>query len=221
MANFLTNKIGDLPVWGWGLAGIAGVGIAFFVIKGRGIPGIPGGSAASNPSSGTISADQAGLGYPQSAGQVTPGAPFPTVPVGGGSAPVFPGPGYTPILDGAGNVVGWNPPGGLGNPQAPGAPPTPSPSPPGGGPLPPIGNTKTVIVRAKTTTGPWAAWDAKFPGPPVRKATNQASGVQTFVPFGSSLTVLPTALNGGSNGVSTGWYQLQSGGYIATSDVMG
>ena len=217
MANFLTNKIGDLPVWGWGIAGIGGVAIAYFVIKGRGIAGIPGGSSASDTTAGAVSADQ--TGFPQSAGQITPGAPFPTV--GPNQTPVFPGPGFTPIFDGNGNLIGWNPPGGVGNPQQPGAPPTPSPQPPGGGPLPPQPSGKTVIIRAKTTTGVWAPWDAKYPGPPVRPSPNQASGVSTYAPFGTSVTVLPTPVNGGSNGQSTSWYQLLSGGYINVADTMG
>lgn len=212
--NFLTHKLGELPVWGWGLAGLGGVGIAIYVIKSRSTQAIPGGQAASNTTAGTVSADQ--TGFAQQAGQITPGTPFPTVPgTGGSSVPVFPGPGWTPIFDGNGNLIGWNPPGGT---------PGNGTTPPGGGnppttPQQPL--TKNVVVRAKTTTGPWAAWDAKFPGPPVRPAPNQSSGLSTYAPFGSSLTVLPTPVNGGSNGQSSSWYQLQSGGFIAVSDTLG
>lgn len=200
--NFLTHKLGELPVWGWGLAGIGGIGIAFFVIKSRNAPqtAIPTGMQASTTTTGNVLPDQ--TGYAQQAGQITPGAPFPTVPgTGGSQVPVFPGPGWTPILDGQGNVIGWNPP------------PTPGTQPSG---------TKTVMVRAK---GANPGYDVKFPGPPVRPGPGASTGLRGTVPWGSALQVLPTVVTGKGNysdtsGITT-WYQLQGGGYISTYDVVG
>jgi len=198
--NFLVKKVGDLPVWAWGLVAAGGIGVGFFIVKSRSTPGIPGQSQASNVASGNVLPDLSGLSYPQSAGQITPGAPFPTV--GPNQTPVFPGPGWAPILDGSGNVVGWNPP------------PTPGSTPP-----PPT--SKTVTVRPKTTAGTFAGWDKTHTGVPIRSAANANAPVQSYAAFGSALKVLPAQLTGGNNFGNAFWYQTQGGGYVSTSDAMG
>lgn len=113
--NFLTKKIADLPVWAWGLVGIAGVGVGYLVIT-RGKSAIPTGTQASDTTSGNVLPDQTGI-TPSNA-PVGPGDPFMSVPVGQGTVPVLPN-GYTQILDSNGNLTGY---------QAP--PPPPSVTPP-------------------------------------------------------------------------------------------
>ena len=211
--NFLVKKVGDLPVWAWGLVAAGGIGVGFFIVKSRSTQGIPGGAAASNTSAGNVLPDLSGASFPQSAGQITPGAPFPTV--GPNQTPVFPGPGWTPILDGNGNVIGWNPPGAVPPPQ-PGQPP--QPSPPG---QPPQPTSKTVTVRPKTTTGVFAGWDKTHTGVPVRSAANANAPIQSYAAYGSGLTVLPTQITGGNNFGNPFWYQAQGGGFVSTSDALG
>jgi hypothetical protein len=123
--NFLTKKIADLPVWAWGLIGIAGIGVGYFIIK---KPAIPTGTQASDTSAGNVLPDQTGLA-PSNA-PVGPGDPFMSVPVGQGTVPVLPN-GYAPQYDINGNLVAYqaspppplatdpNLPGSLGNPLIP------------------------------------------------------------------------------------------------------
>ncbi len=105
--NFLMHKAGGLPIWAWGLIGIAGVGIGYYFIT-RNSSAIPTGTQASNTSAGTVSADPGSASLqPSNAGG--PNNPFPEIPVGNGSVPVLPN-GYTPIYDNNGNLVGFEPP---------------------------------------------------------------------------------------------------------------
>lgn len=135
--NFITKKLAGLPVWAWGLVGIAGVGIGYFIIHGKS-SGIPTGTQSSDTSSGTVQADNTGL--PPSNMPVGPGDPFMSVPVGSGTVPVLPN-GYQPIYDGNGNLTGY---------QAPPPPPVASnPNPPGGvgTPLIPVGQWGNTPIR--------------------------------------------------------------------------
>ncbi len=113
--NFLTKKIADLPVWTWGLIGIAGIGVGYFIIKKTSTSAIPTGTQASDTASGNVLPDQTGI-TPSNA-PVGPGDPFMSVPVGQGTVPVLPN-GYAPIYDSNGNLTGY---------QAPAPPPLASP----------------------------------------------------------------------------------------------
>jgi len=113
--NFLTHKIADLPVWSWGLIGIAGIGVGYFIIKRTSSPAIPTGGATSDTASGNVLPDNQGIA--PSNQPVGPGDPFRSVPVWQGTVPVLPN-GYSPIYDSNGNLTGY---------QAPPPPPLASP----------------------------------------------------------------------------------------------
>jgi len=102
----LTKKIANLPVWAWGLVGIAGIGVGYLIIRKTSTPAIPTGTQASDTSSGNVQADNSGMGlYPSgndgSGGGYQPTPPPPPAP----PPPAPPPPGGNP-----------NPPGSLGNP---------------------------------------------------------------------------------------------------------
>ena len=138
MANFLTNKIGDIPVWGWGLAAAGGIGIALF-IRSRSQQAIPTGTQASNTSLGNVLPDQSTI-----AGQVSNPSPSPYINPGGAPT-VPPGPGYVPILDQNGTITGWQ----YGNPGTQGTPPTGT-----GGTLPVSPVAPTAPSPGTTFLGP-------------------------------------------------------------------
>lgn len=123
--NLFTKKLAGLPVWAWGLVGIAGVGVGYFVIH-KSSSGIPTGTQASDTSAGAVQADP----YPQAlqpSAPVGPGNPFMSVPVGSGTVPVLPN-GYNPLYDTNGNLTGYQapaPPPAATNPNPPGSPGTP------------------------------------------------------------------------------------------------
>lgn len=115
-SNFLKKDIGGLPVWGWGLIVVGGIGAGFLLIK------FTGGSnpLSSLTSAGTNSAGQAGTS--EAAGALNgqsgngtvpttynnPDTGFASTTLNGQQVPILP-PGYTPITDSAGNVIGYGP----------------------------------------------------------------------------------------------------------------
>lgn len=114
--NFLMKKIADVPVWGWGIIGIAGIGVGYFIIH-RSKPAIPTGTQASDPTAGNVLPDQTPAALQPTNNPVGPGDPFMSVPTGNGTVPVLPN-GYNPIYDANGNLTGY---------QAPPAPPSATP----------------------------------------------------------------------------------------------
>lgn len=150
--NFLTKKIADLPVWAWGLIGIAGIGVGYLIIKRTSAPAIPNQGAASDTSAGNVLPDQTQAGLQPSA-PVGPGNPFPSVPTGNGTVPVVP-PGYVPIYDSNGNLIGWQPPP---------APPTVPPPGPGGSPPPPAGSPPPPPGTPGNPLIPKGQWPSNVP----------------------------------------------------------
>src|SRR5260221_6670066 len=122
LAPFLTKKIGDLPVWAWGLIGAAGVGVGIIIIKKTST------SAAAIPTAPTANA-QGVLSSP-----IGDNTGMPTVATVAGQVPpnvnqnsaqtTPPGPGYVPIINSNGDIVGWQ-----FGPVPPAPPPTPAPNP--------------------------------------------------------------------------------------------
>lgn len=162
--EFLKKEVGGLPVWAWGLVAIAGVGIAFFILKKTNLAAPP---AATNAVGQEVPSSQAVL--QSEPGTSTAAQPFPETTVGStGNVPVIPA-GFTPQYDPSGTLIGFsapppsasNPPGEVtpgpgasSNPPPMQLPPTPSSSP---------NNTVTsgTPPSQPTTTYTVKAWPAK------------------------------------------------------------
>lgn len=157
----LSKQVGGLPIWGWGLIGVGGVGVGYYVIHGKLLGGGSNPTSALSSYSAGTSVDANG-NLVDSNGNIIQGAsnlgqasssPYQTVPNGqGGSIPILPT-GYTPITDSNGNVIGYNQP----------APPM-SPAPPGTNTGGSTGTTTGVVqtIGGKFTPGnpliPFGQW---------------------------------------------------------------
>lgn len=117
MDSFLKKDLAGLPVWGWALIVVGGVGAGLLFLKFSGKSG-PNASAAGTTSAGQagtseaagVLAGQSGNGtVPQTFNN--PDTGFASTTVNGQQVPILP-PGYVPITDGAGNVIGYAPSGG-------------------------------------------------------------------------------------------------------------
>ena len=83
IAEFLTKDIGGIPVWAWGLIGVAGVGIGYlFVHNAGGFSGLLGGGAASTSSPASALSQQGPTPNPQPGPQGPPGPSGPSGPGG-------------------------------------------------------------------------------------------------------------------------------------------
>lgn len=120
--ELLTKKLAGLPIWAWGLIGIAGVGAGYLVIryqKKQQAATAATSSTATDPGSSVQNAlSQPSTGYtdstlvPYTGGSTdstNPGASyFPETSVNGQTVPVIPA-GYQAIYDAAGAIVGYEP----------------------------------------------------------------------------------------------------------------
>lgn len=186
IGGFLGKTTANLPNWAWGLVIVVGAGIGFIFVK-KNASSATATGAATNASTAVATpiTDMGGQpGVNNAPIDMSGGGqqnPVLTVPGGsGGQVPILP-PGYTPIYDSQGNLVGWEPPGTTpptqkppvpppplpgpkppqppptNNPPPPGKPPTPNPPPPGPKPpVPPPPSPPTLIYSnnpATNTTG--------------------------------------------------------------------
>lgn len=119
--ELLTKKIGGLPVWAWGLIGIAGVGAGYLVIRyqqKQQAATAATSSTATDPGSSVVNATtQPTVAEPGSSlvpytggstDSATGASYFPETSVNGQTVPVIPA-GYQPIYDTTGALVGYEP----------------------------------------------------------------------------------------------------------------
>lgn len=172
LGKLLTRQIGPLPAWGWvGVIAVGG-GIGYFVIKRTNKS-----NAVQTSSPTPITTDTTGANAatnPQYSGPDTgtlSNNPILTVPTPTGTAPLLP-PGWIPLKDQNGNIIGWEPP------PAPGA--TPIPTSGGGGLMgnPPIGNSGNAINPLIPYSQTWSG-QHYFPVSPGHIFTWQ--GTQYFI----------------------------------------
>ena len=191
LAALLTKKVADLPVWAWGLIGVAGVGVGYFIIKkssaaataAQGIPAAP-----TDTTGGALTSPIGDVGSQVGTGTSAPSNPE----INSYGAPTLsPGIGWTPIYDGNGNLVGWN------------APPQP----------PPSGTYGKLAIRAAGSVPAYAAYDKSNPqGVPIRSSTAPTGpNVIGYAAFGSTVTPVGPLTN-------NMWHT--SAGYISVHDVV-
>lgn len=153
MKEFLTKKVGGLPVWAWALIGVAGVGAGYLLIRYQQKKSNTTSALTAQNSADLTTGNASGNETNPSTGQVGSNGiidnPFPETNVNGQNVPIIP-PGYQAVYDSNGNIVGWEPIT---------VNPTPAPPPPTGGPPPPPTiNRPTGIFHSIPRTLP--------PGPP-------------------------------------------------------
>lgn len=200
---FLQKSIQGIPVWGWALAGIAGVGVAWYFLNKKGPPATNAAQVSATPNApGTTgySVDANGNVVDANGNIVAASqSPYPAVPQG--QIPIIP-PGTCPIYDPSGNVVAYGP-----------CPPTPIvPTPPGP-------TTKTATVRAKVSG---STYDKTHYGVPL----DDKPGGKTisFAPFGSALSIDPTGIMGppaAFQGLTSNiWYKTSTGSYVNSLNIV-
>lgn len=186
IGGFLGKTTAGLPNWAWGLVIIGGAGVGYLFLRYQ--------NAQAQP---TATAETGQPGVPYSGPNQSPVV---TVPTGssGGQVPILP-PGYTPLYDSQGNIVGWEPSGS----NTP--PPTQQPPPPPGGSKGGKGGKKgggSDTDGSKTPIPPNSPGGAHHPntgpglptGPqpkpqPKPSGGTQSSGgwVNPLVPYGTSI----------------------------------
>jgi hypothetical protein len=80
-----------------------------------------------------------------------------------------------------------------------------------------------ATIRAKTTSGPDASYDATHTGVPVRSAPSGSATIIYTVPFGGTIALSTNStVNGTSNqkGGSSAWYQVGNNQYLSAFDVV-
>ncbi len=104
--SILEKTTAGLPNWAWGLVIVAGMGVGYLFVRSKNAQTSTNQTTATAaPITDTGGTSQAPLGG--GGDQVNPVL---TVPGGSsGSVPILP-PGYTPIYDNQGNLIGWEPP---------------------------------------------------------------------------------------------------------------
>lgn len=79
-----------------------------------------------------------------------------------------------------------------------------------------------VIIRSRSTSGPYAQFDTLNPGVPV--FSKPGSGSIGFAPFGSSFPAAGSPVSGASNGFTTQYWPITYAGitaYVGSNDVAG
>ncbi len=135
IGGFLTKTTGSLPNWAWGLVIVAGAGVGYYFVKKN--------NATSTNASTAVATPVTDTGPGVNNAPVDTSNPVLTVPGGtSGTVPILP-PGYTPIYDSQGNLIGWEPPGT--------SPPTQTPPPA------PTNGQNPLIPYGQLPAGNWVS----------------------------------------------------------------
>lgn len=214
MKEFFLKKFGGLPVWAWALIGAGGIGAGILLIRWQQSKGTP----ASDTTLTSQSTPDLTTG---NTGQETAAAntvgdngiinnPFPETNVNGSQVPVVP-PGYTPVYDNNGNIVGWAP--------------TSANSSNTGSSTGTGFTATTIMIRGKTPVDPV---DGKQTSVPFWSSPGGSK--MGSIPFGSAIQQIAAIISGPVNKSASGayqssqWYPVSYGGqtgYVSAIDVGG
>ncbi len=184
MPEFLSKTTGSLPNWAWIGVIVVGAGAGYLFVRNSNKTSTNASTAVATPAitdtTGQPGVNNAPVDQSGSGVLTVPGGP-------GGSVPILP-PGYTPIYDSQGNLIGWEPPGT--------APPTQQPPA-----SPPIwqGNPIWSNVPGSTATGNPLIPQGKLPSGNYVLGSQLVWGGQTYTTVpgaGGRLWGVPGTMSG-------------------------
>lgn len=211
MKEFFLKKFGDLPVWAWGLIAAGGIGAGILLIRWqKGTPATAANLTAQS-SPGDLTTGNTGAETNSASNTVGDNGiinnPFPETNVNGQQIPILP-PGYQPVTDGSGNIIGY------------------APTSTSTGTTPSGGFTATArTIRSKTPVD--SASSSRKSVPFLSSPGGKALG---SIPFGASVqqtaAVLSGPINTSANGnySSSQWYPVTyngQSGFVNAIDIVG
>src|SRR6185312_1226275 len=113
MKEFFLKKFGDLPVWAWALIAAGGIGAGILLIRWqKGTPATATNLTAQSSPGDLTTGNTTGQDTNPASNTVGDNGiinnPFPETNVNGQQIPILP-PGYQPVTDSSGNIIGYAP----------------------------------------------------------------------------------------------------------------